>query len=97
MGIEKAQIKPAMFELTTNYRSHNGIVNCAQAVIDLIVRFWPNTIDALQPQRSVIQGLEPICFSRGNVAFSSEQFFAGLAYESLHVLISDGAAPGKRL
>ena len=78
MGIEKAQIKPAMFELTKNYRSHSGIVNCAQAVIDLIVRFWPNTIDALQSQCSVIEGLGPICFSGENVSCSPEQFFAGL-------------------
>ena len=79
MGMEKAQIKPAMFELTRNYRSHSGIVNCAQAVIDLIIRFWPNTIDALRPQCSVIEGLAPIYFSGENVLFSPEQFFAGLA------------------
>ena len=95
MGIEKPQIKPAMFELTTNYRSHSGIVNCAQAVIDLIIRFWPNTIDTLQPQCSVIQGLKPICLSGGNLSFSSEQFFAGLAYVSLHVLIPDGTETWK--
>ena len=78
MGMEKAQIKPVIFELTRNYRSHSGIVNCAQAVIDLIIRFWPNTIDALRPQCSVIEGLVPICFSGENVSFSPEQFFAGM-------------------
>ena len=91
MGIEKPQIKPAMFELTTNYRSHSGIVDCAQAVIDLIVHFRPDTIDVLRPQRSVIKGLEPIWFSGEEVAFSPEEFFAGLEYESLLVVTLDCA------
>ena len=74
-----------MFELTTNYRSHSGIVDCAQAVIDLIVHFRPDSIDVLRPQRSVIEGLAPIWFSGQEVTFSPEQFFAGLEYESLRV------------
>ncbi|KAL4064739.1 hypothetical protein V8B97DRAFT_2075905 [Scleroderma yunnanense] len=98
MGIEKTRMKPATFQLTTNYRSHSGIVNCAQAVIDLIVRFWPHTIDILQRERSVIIGLEPICFLGEDASFSSEQFFAGLGENGVElgaqqcILVRDSAA-----
>ncbi|KAL4069229.1 hypothetical protein J3A83DRAFT_3504128 [Scleroderma citrinum] len=98
VGIEKARMKPMTFQLTTNYRSHSGIVNCAQAVIDLIVRFWPHTIDILQPERSVIMGLEPICFSGEDASFSSEQFFAGLGENGVElgaqqcILVRDSVA-----
>ncbi|PFH50711.1 hypothetical protein AMATHDRAFT_85569, partial [Amanita thiersii Skay4041] len=48
------------FLLTTNYRSHSGIVNCARSVVELIQHNWPYSIDILAPERGLHAGPSPI-------------------------------------
>jgi hypothetical protein len=55
--------QPKMFQLAVNYRSHSGIVNCAHSVIELIMRFWPSSIDRLAPETGVAYGHEPFFFT----------------------------------
>ncbi|KAF8816728.1 hypothetical protein BYT27DRAFT_7237858 [Phlegmacium glaucopus] len=54
--------RPLTFQLATNYRSHTGIVNCAHTVINLITRLWPNSIDKLQREKGVANGVKPIFY-----------------------------------
>jgi hypothetical protein len=49
-----------MFQLAINYRSHGGIVNCANSVIELITRFWPYSIDNVAQEEGVVDGLKPL-------------------------------------
>jgi len=58
-----SKAEPRMFQLPVNYRSHAGIVNCAQSVIELITRFWPHSIDTLAPERGTVDGVKPVFFS----------------------------------
>ena len=51
------------FELTVNHRSHDGIVRCATAVVDLIRHWWPDAIDSMPPERGVVDGTKPCFFS----------------------------------
>ncbi|KAI6165391.1 hypothetical protein EDD17DRAFT_226022 [Pisolithus thermaeus] len=60
---ERAISPPASFQLAINYRSHGGIVNCAHSVIELISHFWPNSIDSLQPEHGIVDGLKPVFFT----------------------------------
>jgi len=61
-------VEPRTFELVLNYRSHGGIVNCARSVIELIMCYWPYSIDALKPERAIVDGFRPIFFAgQGNV------------------------------
>ncbi|KAI6153131.1 hypothetical protein BKA82DRAFT_4349614 [Pisolithus tinctorius] len=60
---ERAVAPPMSFQLAINYRSHGGIVNCAHSVIELISRFWPNSIDSLQPEHGIVDGLKPVFFT----------------------------------
>ncbi|KAI5991381.1 hypothetical protein EDC04DRAFT_2587409 [Pisolithus marmoratus] len=60
---ERAVTPPASFQLAINYRSHGGIVNCAHSVIELISHFWPNSIDSIQPEHGIVDGLKPIFFT----------------------------------
>jgi len=65
-----------MFQLANNHRSHGGIVNCANSVVELITRFWPDTIDKLQPEKGEVDGLKPVFFTgwdKDTVHY--EQFF----------------------
>ncbi|KAF9493953.1 hypothetical protein BDN71DRAFT_1027051 [Pleurotus eryngii] len=76
--------KPASFQLAVNYRSHGGIVNCAHSVVQLIMRFWPDAIDALQPEHGVIDGPKPVFFNgwdRDTMRY--EQFLFGASGQSI--------------
>ncbi|KAJ7222624.1 hypothetical protein GGX14DRAFT_558715 [Mycena pura] len=71
-------LQPQTFQLTVNYRSHAGIVNCAHTVIELITKFWPYAIDVLDRERGTVDGLRPVFFTgfdSGNVEY--EQFLFG--------------------
>ncbi|KIM48469.1 hypothetical protein M413DRAFT_440213 [Hebeloma cylindrosporum] len=57
------QEAPRSFQLSINYRSHGGIVQCADSVIALITEFWPYAIDALSRERGVVDGSKPVFFS----------------------------------
>jgi hypothetical protein len=57
------QEAPRSFQLAVNYRSHGGIVQCADSVIALITQFWPYAIDALSRERGVVDGSKPVFFS----------------------------------
>ncbi|KAF7797816.1 hypothetical protein EIP86_009022 [Pleurotus ostreatoroseus] len=92
-------LKPKVFQLTRNYRSHAGIINCAQTIISLITHFWPLSIDALHDERGVVDGPKPFFFTGldlGDLPF--EQFLFGTASDHIKfgadqcVLVRDEAA-----
>ncbi|KAI6140812.1 hypothetical protein BKA82DRAFT_31698 [Pisolithus tinctorius] len=79
MGIPKCCAKPEQFELAINYRSHGGIVNCAQSVVKLLTDFWPHSIDVLQPECAMLGGPKPVFFAgSSNESLPYEPFFSGL-------------------
>lgn len=63
-------VLPKQFELSVNYRSHNGILRLASSVIDLIHHFFPDSIDHLSRERSEVGGPRPIVFK----GFQAETF-----------------------
>ncbi|KAJ7139395.1 hypothetical protein C8R44DRAFT_867547 [Mycena epipterygia] len=69
---------PRPFQLTVNYRSHTGIVNCAHSVIEVITKLWPDAIDVLDPERGTVDGLRPIFFTNWDAEnVQSKQFLFG--------------------
>jgi hypothetical protein len=58
----KSRKEPRMFQLPVNYRSHAGIVNCAQSVVEIITNLWPNSIDILAPEKGMVDGVKPLFF-----------------------------------
>src|SRR5437764_6008036 len=54
--------KPKQFKMNINYRSHNGILELASSVIDLISDFFPDSIDKLPREHSEVGGPRPIIF-----------------------------------
>jgi hypothetical protein len=57
-----SSIRPKQFELNINYRSHDGILKLASSVVDLIWKFFPNSIDKPSSERGEIGGPRPIIF-----------------------------------
>ncbi|KAJ7153648.1 P-loop containing nucleoside triphosphate hydrolase protein, partial [Mycena filopes] len=66
---------PRTFELTVNYRSHAGIVNCAHSIIELITKLWPDAIDVLERERGTVDGPPPIFFTNWDPESSEAQDF----------------------
>ncbi|KVH96354.1 DNA helicase, UvrD-like, C-terminal [Cynara cardunculus var. scolymus] len=68
-GAEKGQISK-IFQLSDNFRTHTGVLNLAQSVIDLLCHFFPLFVDHLSPETSRIHGELPILLEtdRGNDA-----------------------------
>ncbi|KIO30545.1 hypothetical protein M407DRAFT_20433 [Tulasnella calospora MUT 4182] len=58
-------IDPQFFQLSTNYRSHSGIVNVAAFVVGLLNQYFPHSIDSLTPEVSLVDvsAHKPVFFS----------------------------------
>lgn len=61
-----------MFYLSTNYRSHAGIVNCAYTVIEMIKKYWENSIDSLPREKGNAHGAKPIFYTDISPGFIQE-------------------------
>ncbi len=55
--------RPRMFYLSVNYRSHAGIVDCAHSIVNVIKRFWKDSIDSLPRERGNAYGAKPIFYT----------------------------------
>ena len=78
---ERSVADPVMFQLAKNYRSHGGIVDCAQSVIERIMHFWPDAIDSLKPEHGTVAGWKPVFFhSWDQDTVRYEQFLFGESY-----------------
>lgn len=63
--IEKGKIAD-VFQLSQNFRTHAGILNLAQSVINLLYHFFPLSIDTLRPETSLIDGQVPVLLESVN-------------------------------
>ncbi|KAG8942986.1 hypothetical protein FRC04_003272 [Tulasnella sp. 424] len=63
-GSRKA-VDPRFFQLSTNYRSHSGIVNVAAFIVKLIDSYFQYSIDTLMPEVSLVDvsAHKPVFFS----------------------------------
>ncbi|XVF85500.1 hypothetical protein PTKIN_Ptkin17bG0122600 [Pterospermum kingtungense] len=62
---EKGQISKC-FQLSQNFRTHDGVLRLAQSVIDLVYHFFPSFVDILSPETSLIYGEAPIWLESEN-------------------------------
>ncbi|KAA8532338.1 hypothetical protein F0562_032407 [Nyssa sinensis] len=56
---EKGKISD-IFHLSHNFRTHAGVLNLAQSVVDPLYHFFPSSIDKLSPENSPLCGEAPI-------------------------------------
>ena len=75
-GVSQTELRS--FQLTANYRSHAGIINCSTEVIRLIMTFWPYAIDTMKPEKGFVGGPKPVFFSGWDTnTVRYEQFLFG--------------------
>ena len=49
-----------LFQLTHNYRSHAGILRLASGVVDLLLKFFPESFDKLEKDQGLFDGPKPV-------------------------------------
>ncbi|GJS35388.1 DNA helicase, UvrD/REP type, P-loop containing nucleoside triphosphate hydrolase [Tanacetum coccineum] len=59
LGSEKGKMSQ-IFQLSENFRTHAGVLNLAQSVIDLLCHYFPLFVDVLRPETSRICGELPV-------------------------------------
>ncbi|CUS14614.1 unnamed protein product, partial [Tuber aestivum] len=59
---KKEEIKPELFPLSHNFRSHKQILRVASLVMDLLYRGFPSLVDKLPPEVGDISGPKPILY-----------------------------------
>lgn len=52
--------------LQQNFRTHAGVLRLAQSVIDILCHYFPQSIDALAPETSLIYGEAPVLLRPGS-------------------------------
>ena len=51
---------PETFQLHQNFRTHCGVVNLSNSIVELITYFFPETIDKMEPETSRVLGSPPL-------------------------------------
>jgi superfamily I DNA/RNA helicase len=64
-GNEKGLVSDT-FLLNQNFRTHAGVLKLSQSIIELLSRFFPHSIDSLNPETSLIYGEAPVVLECGN-------------------------------
>ncbi|CAJ2636390.1 unnamed protein product [Trifolium pratense] len=64
-GNEKGLVSDT-FLLTQNFGTHAGVLKLSQSIIELLSRFFPDSIDSLKPETSLIYGEAPVVLEYGN-------------------------------
>lgn len=57
---EFSDLMPKIWHLSQNFRTHSGVVNLANSVVELMMHFFPHFIDRLPPESSRIAGFPPV-------------------------------------
>ncbi|KAL5700836.1 hypothetical protein ACHQM5_026240 [Ranunculus cassubicifolius] len=55
-----------IFHLNQNFRTHAGVLNLSQSVVDLLYHYFPFSVDVLSPETSLIYGESPVLLESGN-------------------------------
>ncbi|XP_045164107.2 TPR and ankyrin repeat-containing protein 1-like [Mercenaria mercenaria] len=54
------EVPKQVYQLTHNYRSHAGILSLATSVLELMVEFFPESFDRMNPDQGLFHGPQPI-------------------------------------
>ncbi|KAI8850902.1 P-loop containing nucleoside triphosphate hydrolase protein [Chytridium lagenaria] len=77
---------PKLTHLIQNYRSHNGILEAAATVLDLVVRFFRETVDDLPRDAGLLSGPPPIWIADSDAEL--RKFVCSLTFGSEQVMLT---------
>ncbi|XP_060188336.1 uncharacterized protein LOC132617360 isoform X2 [Lycium barbarum] len=56
----------SVFQLLQNFRTHTGVLQLAQSVINLLAHYFPQSVDVLKPETSLVAGAAPVLLKPGD-------------------------------
>ncbi|XP_071715755.1 uncharacterized protein [Rutidosis leptorrhynchoides] len=80
-----------IFQLKQNFRTHAGVLDLAQSVIELLYRYFAHSIDILEPETSLISGEAPVLLESGNDENAIVTIFGGSGTGSGGEIVGFGA------
>ncbi|KAD2804467.1 hypothetical protein E3N88_37844 [Mikania micrantha] len=66
-----------IFQLKQNFRTHAGVLDLAQSVIDILYCYFSYSVDILEPETSLISGEAPVLLESGNDENAIVTIFGG--------------------
>ncbi|XP_076897932.1 uncharacterized protein LOC143551363 [Bidens hawaiensis] len=78
---QKKGIVSEIFQLKQNFRTHAGVLDLAHSVIQVLSRYFPHSIDILEPETSLISGEAPVLLESGNDENAIVTIFGGSGSE----------------
>ncbi|KAK3248344.1 hypothetical protein CYMTET_42187 [Cymbomonas tetramitiformis] len=82
VGDARCGVPKEIHKLTSNYRTHSGVLDLASLVVEVVQALFPSTIDRLPPDRGLFPGPKP-------------WLLRAAAYEDLCVLLLGGSEDGR--
>ncbi|KAI7758200.1 hypothetical protein M8C21_027665 [Ambrosia artemisiifolia] len=76
-GKQEKGIVSEIFQLKQNFRTHAGVLDLAQSVIDILYCYFSHSIDILEPETSLISGEAPVLLESGNDENAIVTIFGG--------------------
>ncbi|PWA46871.1 recBCD enzyme subunit RecB, P-loop containing nucleoside triphosphate hydrolase [Artemisia annua] len=64
-------------QLKQNFRTHVGVLDLAQSVIDLLYHYFAHSIDSLEPETSLVLGEAPVLLESGDDENAIATIFGG--------------------
>ncbi|KAI3817039.1 hypothetical protein L1987_10826 [Smallanthus sonchifolius] len=65
-GKQEKGIVSEIFQLKQNFRTHTGVLDLAQSVIDILYCYFSHSVDILEPEISLISGEAPVLLESGD-------------------------------
>ncbi|KAI3730441.1 hypothetical protein L1987_61611 [Smallanthus sonchifolius] len=76
-GKQEKGIVSEIFQLKQNFRTHAGVLDLAQSVIDILYCYFAHSVDILEPETSLISGEAPVLLESGNDENAIVTIFGG--------------------
>ncbi|GKA24657.1 UvrD-like helicase, ATP-binding domain, P-loop containing nucleoside triphosphate hydrolase [Tanacetum coccineum] len=76
-GKQEKGLVSEIFQLKQNFRTHAGVLELAQSVIDILYCYFAHSIDILEPETSLISGEAPVLLESGNDENAIVTIFGG--------------------
>ncbi|KAM0043433.1 putative TPR and ankyrin repeat-containing protein [Helianthus debilis subsp. tardiflorus] len=76
-GIQEKGRLSEIFQLKQNFRTHVGVLDLAQSVIDILYCYFPHSMDILEPETSLISGEAPVLLESPNDENAIVTIFGG--------------------
>lgn len=63
LQMKRKPVESSLFTLAVNYRSHTGITNFGNILVQSILKLFPDSIDRLPAEKGLVSGPKPVWLS----------------------------------